>query len=84
MIFVKQLGMGIVKYDDAMLILGPYNIFYAPIAVNFSMWFLQMTACIFEMPVVASHVIQQGSSLTESGAAIKCSDFSRHPGTRML
>ena len=34
--------------------------------------------------MVASHVTEPGSSPTESGAMIKFSDFSSHPGTCML
>ena len=33
---------------------------------------------------VASHVTEPGALLTELGAVIKFSDFSSHPGTRML
>ena len=69
------------KCEDTMLILGAN---YTPNVVIFSMWFLQLRACIFEMPVVASHVIESDSLLTEPGAVIKFSDFSSHPGTRML
>ena len=76
--------MGIVKYEDTMLILGQNYIFYAPNVVNFSMWFPQLTACIFEIPEVASHVTEPVLSLTEPGAVIKLYDFSTLPGTRML
>ena len=72
------------KYEDTILILGTNYIFYAPNVVNCSMWFLQLTACIFETPVVASHVTESDSLLTEPGAVIKFSDFSSHLGTRML
>ena len=34
--------------------------------------------------LIASHVTDPGSSLTEPGAVIKFSDFSSHPGTRIL
>ena len=49
----------------------------------FSLWFLQLTACIFEMPMVASHVTKPSMPLIELAAVIKFSDFSSHPGTRM-
>ena len=48
------------------------------------MSFLQLTAWIFEMSVVASHVTEPGWLLTEPGAVIKFRHFSTHPGTRML
>ena len=57
--------------------LGQNCIFYAPNEVYFSMWFIQLTAGIFEMPVVASHG-------TEPGVVIKFNDSSSHPGTHML
>ena len=34
--------------------------------------------------LIASHMIEPGSSLTEPGTVIKLTDFSSHPGTRML
>ena len=43
------------------------------------MWFLQLTAWIFEMPAVASHVTEPGWLLTEPGAVIKFRHFSTHP-----
>ena len=52
-VFFVQIGMKMLSYEDAVLILGPNYVFSAPNAVNFSMWFLQLIACIFEMPAVA-------------------------------
>ena len=48
------------KYENKMLILGKNYILYAPNTVNFSVWYLQVTAWIFNY-LVASHVTEQGS-----------------------
>ena len=69
------------KYEDGMLILGQNDIFCGHNVVNFSMWFLQLT--VFKH-LVASHVTEPGSLLTEPGAVIKISHFCNHPGTCML
>ena len=76
-VFFKQFIIEIVKYDDGMLILGQNDIFCGHNVVNFSMWFLQLTAFKY---LVASHVTEPGSLLTEPGAVIKFSHFSSHPG----
>ena len=57
------------------------DIFCAQHVVNFSVWFLQLT--VFKY-LVASHVTEPGSLLTEPGAVIKFSHFCSHPGTCML
>ena len=64
-----------------MLILGQKNIFYGHNIVNFSVLFLQLT--VFKY-LVASHVTEPGSVLTEPGAVIKFSHFSSHSGSCML
>ena len=56
-----------VQYD----ILCGYNV------IDCSVWFLQMK--VFKY-LVASHVIEPGSLLSEADAVIKCSHFSSHPG----
>ena len=63
-----QLSIKIMKYEDGMLILGQNDIFCGHNVVNFSMRFLQMT--VFKY-LVASHVTEPGSLLTEPGAVIK-------------
>ena len=68
------------KYEYGMLIFGQKNILCGH-NVNFSMLFLQLT--VFKY-LVASHVTEPGSLLTEPGAVIKFSHFSSHPGTCML
>ena len=75
----KQFSIEIVKYG--MLILGQNDVFCGHNGVNFSVWFLQLT--VFKY-LVASHVTEPGSLLTETGAVIKFSHFSSHPGTCML
>ena len=77
----KQLSIKIVKYEDGMLILGQNDVFCGHNVVNFSLWFLQLT--VFKY-LVASHVIEPGSLLTEPGAVIMFSHFSSHPGICML
>ena len=57
-------------YEDGMLILGQNDIFCGHHVVNFSVWFLQLT--VFKY-LVASHVTEPGSLLTEPGAVIKLS-----------
>ena len=64
-----------------MWILGQNDIFCGYNVVNFSVRFFQLT--IFKY-LVASHVTEPGSLLTEPGAVIKFSHFSSHPGTCML
>ena len=64
-----------------MLILGQNDIFCGHNVVNFSVWFFQLT--VFKY-LVASHVTEPGSLLTEPGAVIKFSHFCSHPGTCML
>ena len=64
-----------------MLILDQNDIFCGHHVVNFSVWFLQLT--VFKY-LVASHVTEPGSLLTEPGAVIKFSHFCSHPGTCML
>ena len=61
-----------------MFILGHNDIFCGHNVVNFSVWFLQLT--VFKY-LVASHVTEPGSLLTEPGAVIKFSHFCSHPGT---
>ena len=78
-VFSKQISIKIVKYEDGMLILA--KIFCGYNVVQFSVWFLQLT--VFKY-LVASHVTEPGSLLTEPGAVIKFSHFSRHPATCML
>ena len=68
-----------VKYDG-MLILGQNDISWGHNVVNFSVWFLQLT--VFKY-LVASHVTELGSLLTEPCAVIKFSHFSSHPSTCM-
>ena len=80
-IFSEQFSTKIVKYEDEMMILGQNDIFCGYNVVNFSVWFLQLT--VFKY-LVASHVTEPGSLLTEPGAVIKFSHFSSHPGTCML
>ena len=53
-----------------MLILGQNDLFCGHNVVNFSVWFFQLT--VFKY-LVASHVTEPGSLLTEPGAAIKFS-----------
>ena len=65
------------KYEDGMLILGQNDIFCGHSVVNFSMWFFQLT--VFKY-LIASHVAEPGSLLTEPGAVIKSGHFSSHPG----
>ena len=60
---------------------GQNDIFCGPNWVNFSVWFLHMTVLKY---LVASHVTELGSLLTEPGAVIKFSHFSSHPGTCIL
>ena len=57
-----------------MLILGQNGICFERNAANFSIWFLQLIACTFNC-LVASHVTETDSSLTEPNALIKLSDF---------
>ena len=64
-----------------MLILGQNDIFCSHNVVNFSVWFLQLA--VFKY-LVASHVTEQGSFLTQPCAVIKFSRFITHPGTCML
>ena len=80
-VFSKQFSIKIVKYEDGMLVLGQNDIFCGHHVVNFSVWFLQLT--VFKY-LVASHVTEPGSLLTEPGAAIKFSHFCSHPGKCML
>ena len=80
-VFSEQFSIKIVTYEDEMLILGQNDILCGYSVVNFSVWFLQLT--VFEY-LVASHVTELGSLLTEPGAVIKFSHFSSHPGTCML
>ena len=63
------------KYEDGVLILGQKDIFSGHNVVNSSVLFLQL---------VASHVTEPGSLLTEPCAVIKFSHFSSHHGTCML
>ena len=49
--------------------------------VYFSVWFLQLTVSKY---LVAGHVPEPGSLLTEPGAVIKLSHFSSRPDTCML
>ena len=69
------------KCEDGMLILGQNYIFCGHNVVNFSVRFLQLT--VFKY-LVASHVTEPGSLLTEPDAVIKFSHFSSQPGTSML
>ena len=69
------------KYEDGMLILGQNDIFCGYHVVNLSVWFLQLI--VFKY-LVASHVTEPGSLLTEPGAVIKFSYFCSHPGIYML
>ena len=80
-VFSKQFSIKVVKYEGGMLILDQNDIVYGHNVVNFSVWFLQLT--VFKY-LVASHVTEPGSLLTEPCAAIKFSHFSSHPGTCML
>ena len=64
------------KYEDGILILGQNYIFCSHNVVYFSVWFLQLT--VFKY-LVASHVTEPGSLLTEPCAVIKFSHFSSHP-----
>ena len=63
-----------------MFILGQNDVFCGHNVVYFSV-FLQLT--VFKY-LVASHVTEPGSLLTEPDAVIKFSHFSSHPGTCML
>ena len=69
------------KCEDGMLILGQNDIFCYHNVVIFSVLFLQLT--VFKN-LVASHVTEPGSLLTEPGAVIKFSNFSSRAGTCML
>ena len=80
-VFSKQFSIKIMKYEDRMLILGQNDIFCSHSVVNFSVWFLQLA--VFKY-LVASHVTEMGSLLTEPCAVIKFSHFSSQPGTCML
>ena len=80
-VFAKQFSIKIVKYERGILILGQNDVFCGHHVVNFSVWFLQLT--VFKY-LVASHVTEPGSLLTEPGAVIKLSHFCSHPGTCML
>ena len=64
-----------------MLILGQNDIFCGHNVVNFPVWFLQLL--VFKY-LVASHVTEPDSLLTEPCAVIKFSYFSSHPHTCML
>ena len=64
------------KYEDGMLILVHNAIFRGHKVVNFSVWLLQLT--VFKY-LVASHVAEPGSLLTEPGDVIKFSHFCSHP-----
>ena len=57
------------------LFLGQSGICIDRNAANFSIWFLQLIACILTALIVASHVTETDSSLTEPNALIKLSDF---------
>ena len=46
-VFFRQLGMKMLKYENQKLILGQIFTFCAPNVVNFSVWFIQLTAWIF-------------------------------------
>ena len=59
-----------------MLILGQNDIFCGIHVVNFSVWFLQLTVLKY---LVASHVTEPGSLLTEPGAVIKFMSFLQSP-----
>ena len=63
------------------MILGQNDMFFGHHVVSFSVWFLQLT--VFKY-LVASHVTEPGSLLTEPGAVIKFSHFCSHSGTCML
>ena len=69
-VFSKQFNITIVKYEDGMLILGQNDVFCGNNVVNFSVWFLQLT--VFKY-LVASHVTEPGSLLTEPCVVIKLS-----------
>ena len=75
-LFSKQFSIEMIKYEDGMLILGQNDIFCGHNVVNFSVWFLQLTAFKY---LVVSHVIEPGALLTEPGAVIEFSHFSSHP-----
>ena len=47
-VFFRQLGMKMLKYENQKLILGQIFTFCAPNVVNLSVWFIQLTAWIFE------------------------------------
>ena len=64
-----------------MLILGENDILCGHNVVNLPVWFFQLT--VFKY-LVASHVTEPGSLLTEPGAVINFSYFCSHPGTCML
>ena len=66
----------IVTYEDGILILGQNDIFCGHNVVNFSVWLFQLT--VFKY-LVASHVTEPGSLLTEPCAVIKFSHFSSPP-----
>ena len=61
----KQFSIKIVKYQDGMLILGQNDIFCGRKVVNLSVWFLQLTV------LVANHVTEPGSLLTEQQETVK-------------
>ena len=81
MAFSKQFSTKIVIYENGMLILGLNDIFCGHNVVKISEWFLQLTVPKY---LVASHVTEPGSLLTEPGAIIKFSYFSSHPCTCIL
>ena len=66
-VFSKQISIKIVKYEDGMLIFGQNDIFCSYNVVQFSVWFLQLTAFKY---LVASHVTEPGSLLTEPGTCM--------------
>ena len=75
-VFSKQVSIEIVQYEDSMLILGQNVIFCGHNVVIFLVWFLELT--VFKY-LVASHVTEPGSLLTEPCAVIKFSHFCSHP-----
>ena len=74
------------NFLNEILILGQDDVLCGLSVVSFSIWFQYEPAesMDFFNCLVASHVTGPGSSPTEPGAVIKFSDFSSHPGTRML
>ena len=62
---LRQLSIRRVKYEDDMLILGQNYIFSGHCVFRFSLWFLQLTAWIFNCMVFS-----QVSLLPEPGAVI--------------